>query len=170
MADKRGMDPNYEYHFNREEYEKSRYSEPKTYKGGPFRHNKTLLITLLDIAVILLIIMVVIPFIRKSNEVPNLSGYRLNLSHYRAGEDIFLNLLITNKAKKEADGAELIDIEFSMKNSDESIYLNDLLPLPGESLTYRTRFLDDGSETATVKVSIKGESTVLNVKVSRKED
>ncbi len=168
MPDKRGVDPGYEYHFNREEFEKSRFSEPETYKGGPFKQNRTLLITLLDISVIVLIIMFVLPFVRKSYEVPDLNGYKLKLTHYRMEEEIFLNLLITNKAKDEADGAELTDIEFRMENNDNSIYINDLLPLPGEFLTYRVSFKDDGSETATAKVSIKGDSTVLNVKVSRK--
>ncbi len=37
---------------NKEEYENSRFSEPKSYKGGAFKRNKTLLITLLDIAII----------------------------------------------------------------------------------------------------------------------
>lgn len=168
MSNKHRMDPGYDYHFNREEYEKSRFSEPKTYKGGPFRHNRTLLITLLDIAIIVLIIMVVLPFIRKSYEVPDLNGYKLKLTHYRTEEDIFLNLLITNKAKDETGGAELIDIEFQMENSDNSININDLLPLPGESLTYRISFKDDGSETATAKVSINDDSTVLNVKLNKK--
>ena len=168
MSNKHRMDPGYDYHFNREEYEKSRFSEPKTYKGGPFKHNRTLLITLLDIAIIVLIIMVVLPFVRKSYEVPDLNGYKLKLTHYRADEDIFLNLLITNKAKDEADSAELTDIEFRMQNSDNSIYINDLLPLPGESLTYRISFKDDGSETATAKVSINDDSTVLNVKLNKK--
>jgi len=168
MSNKHRMDPGYDYHFNREEYEKSRFSEPKTYKGGPFKHNRTLLITLLDISIIVLIIMVVLPFVRKSYEVPDLNGYKLKLTHYRTEEDIFLNLLITNKAKDEADGAELTEIEFRMENSGSSIYVNDLLPLPGESLTYRISFKDDGSETATAKVSIKDDSTVLNVKLNKK--
>ena len=167
MSDKHKMDPGYNYHFNREEYEKSRHSEHPDFKGGPFKQNKTLLITLLDIAVIVLIIMVVLPFVRKSYEVPDLNGYKLKLTHYRTEEEVFLNLLITNKTKDEAEVATLTDIEFSMENSDNTIYLNDLLPLPGESLTYRISFKDDGSETATAKVSIKGDSIILNVKVSR---
>jgi hypothetical protein len=170
MRDKHGMDPNYNYHFSRDEYEKSRHLKHLDFKGGPFKQNRSLLITLLDISVIVLIIMVVLPFIRKSNEVPDLNGYKLQLTHYRTEEEIFLNLLITNKTKEEVDGAALTDIEFSLENSDNTIYINDLLPLPGESLTYRISMKDDGSETATAKVSIDGESTILNVKVSRKED
>ena len=165
MPDKHGMDPN--YHYNRDEYEKSRHSERPDFKGGPFKQNRTLIITLLDISVIVLIIMVVLPFLRKSYEVPDLNGYKLKLTHYSTEEEIFLNLLITNKTKDEAEAAALVDIEFSMENSDNTIYINDLLPLPGESLTYRISFKDDKSETATAKVSIKDESTILNVKVSR---
>ncbi|MCK5672340.1 MAG: hypothetical protein KAH95_03135, partial [Spirochaetales bacterium] len=59
-------DQNYTYHFNKEEYENSRFTEPKSYKGGAFKRNRTLLITLLDIAIIVLILLVVIPFVRKS--------------------------------------------------------------------------------------------------------
>ncbi len=168
MSDKHRMDSDYNYYFNREEYEKSRYKEPSTFKGGPFRRNKTLLITLLDISIIVLIITVVLPFVRKSYEVPDLNGYKVKLTNYCMEEDIYLNLLITNKAKDKAEGALLTDIEFRMENSDRSIYINDLLPLPGESLTYRTSFKDDGSETASAKVSIKGDSIILNVKLSRK--
>ena len=170
MPDKHEMDPNYNYHYSRNEYEKSRHSEHSDFKGGPFKHNRTLLITLLDISVIVLIIMFVLPFLRKAYEVPDLNGYKLKLTHYRTEEEIFLNLLITNKSKAEADGAVLTDIEFSMENSDNAIYINDLLPLPGESLTYRSSIKDDGSETATAKVSIEGESTILTVKVGRKEN
>lgn len=168
MADKNGMDPNYNYnyHYDRDEYEKSRHSERPDFKGGPFKQNRTLLITLLDISIIVLMIMVLLPFLRKSYEVPDLNGYKLKLTHYLTEEEIFLNLLITNKTKDEVAGANLTDIEFSMENSDNTIYLNDLLPLPGESLTYRISFKYDGSETATVKVSIEGDSTTLNVKVS----
>ncbi len=168
MSDKHRMDSDYNYYFNREEYKKSRYKEPSTFKGGPFRRNKTLLITLLDISIIVLIIIVVLPFVRKSYEVPDLNGYKVKLTNYRMEEDIYLNLLITNKAKDKAEGALLTDIEFRMENSDRSIYINDLLPLPGESLSYRISFKDDGSETASAKVSIKGDSTILNVKLSRK--
>lgn len=164
------MDSDYNYYFNRDEYEKSRYKEPPSFKGGPFRQNKTLLITLLDISVIVLIIMVVLPFVRKSYEVPDLNGYKLKLTDYHTEDKIFLNLLITNKSKGEADGAILADIEFSLENSDKSLYINDLLPLPGESLTYRISFKDDGSEMAAAKVTIKDDSTVLNVKVRRKEE
>lgn len=170
MLDKDGMDPGYNYHFSRDEYEKSRHLEHLDFKGGPFKRNRTLLITLLDISVIVLIIMIVLPFLRKSYEVPDLNGYKLQLTHYRTEEEIFLNLLITNKTKEDVDGATLTEIEFSLENSDNTIYINDLLPLPEESLTYRISMMDDGSETATAKVSIKGESTILNVKVSRKEN
>ena len=167
MSDKNGMDPNYNYHYNRDEYEKSRHSERPDFKEGPFKRNRTLLITLLDISVIVLIIMVVLPFLRKSYEVPDLNGYKLKLTHYRTEDTIFLNLLITNKTKDEAAGAALVDIEFSLEKNDNSIYVNDLLPLPGESLTYRISFKEDESETATAKVVIKDESTILNVKLNK---
>ena len=133
MSDKNRMDSDYNYHFNREEYEKSRYKEPPTFKGGPFRQNKTLLITLLDISVIVLIIMVVLPFVRKSYEVPDLNGYKLKLTHYRTEDTIFLNLLITNKSKGAADGALLTNLEFSMDKNDNVSYINDLLPQASET-------------------------------------
>lgn len=167
MLDKDGMDPNYNYHYNRDEYEKSRHSERQDFKGGPFKQNRTLLITLLDISVIVLMIMFVLPFLRKSFEVPDLNGYKLKLTHYRTEEEVFLNLLITNKTKDEVAGAELVDIEFSIEKNDNSIYINDLLPLPGESLTYRISFKEDESETASAKVVIKDESTILNVKLNK---
>lgn len=156
---------NYTYHFNREEYEKSRFTEPKSYKGGAFKRNRTLIIILLDIAVIVLILVVVIPFVRKSYEIPDLNGYSLNLTQYRSNNDIYLNLSIRNKAEGESPGADLADIEFYLENSSESIYINDLLPLPGKSLIYRTSFPDDGSEIGSSKITIKGETSVLNVKI-----
>ena len=167
MIDKNSNNQDYVYHFNREEYEGTRFSELKTYRGGAFKRNRTLLITLLDIAVIVLIILVVIPFIRKSYEVPDLNGYSLNLTQYRSGTDIFLNLSIKNKSKEESKGADLIDIEFILENSREGIFINDLLPLPGKSLSYRMSMPDDGSETASAKVTIKEITTVLNVKINK---
>jgi len=168
MINKDSNDTGYTYHFNKEEYENSRFSEPKSYKGGAFKRNRTLLITLLDIAIIVVIISVVIPFVRKSYEDPNLQGYSLNLTYYRSNNDIYLNLFIINKAKGESPGADLADIEFNLENGTESIFINDILPLPGKSLTYRSSFKDDGSGIASSKITIKGESSVLNVKLIKK--
>ncbi|RKX87915.1 MAG: hypothetical protein DRP58_01705 [Spirochaetes bacterium] len=164
-------DPDYQghqYHFNKDEYENSRFTEPKSYKGGAFKRNRTLLITLLDIAVIVLIIVVVIPFVRKSYEIPDLNGYSLNLSDYHSENDIFLSLSIFNKDKGESNIADLVDIEFYLENSEEHIFINDLLPLPGKSLIYRTSFTFDGSKIASSKVTIKGTSSVLNIKIDKK--
>jgi hypothetical protein len=155
----------YNYHFDRDEYEKGRFTEPKSYKGGPFKHNRTLLITLLDISIIVLILLVVIPFVRKSYSVPDLNGYSLKLTNFQSNQEIFLNLSITNKNQDSNVGADLVDIEFYRGDSTDSILVNDLLPLPGESLTYRMNFPVDDSEEASAKITINGESTVLNVKL-----
>ncbi len=165
MTDKNSVNPEYNYHFDREEYEKSRFTEPRKYKGGPFKNNKTLLITLLDISVIVLIMMVVIPFIRKSNEIQNLNGYSLVLTQYHSGNNIYLNLSIKNKAKGESDGANLTKIEFSLSHNNKINYINDLLPLPGETLSYRTKFLDDNSDIGSAKVTIGNKTKDLNIKL-----
>ncbi|MDA3941205.1 MAG: hypothetical protein PF693_18160 [Spirochaetia bacterium] len=167
MIKKNSHDTGHNYYFKKEEYENSRFTEPKSYKGGAFKNNKTLLITLLDIAVIVLIILVVIPFVRKSYEIPDLKGYSLNLSDYRSENNIFLSLSIFNKDKGNSSVADLVDIEFYLENSKEHIFINDLLPLPGKSLTYRISFPSDGSEVASSKVTIKGTSSVLNVKIDK---
>ncbi len=165
MIDKNQDYHGHKYYFNKEEYENSRFTDPKSYKGGAFKRNKTLIITLLDIAVIVIILVVVIPFVRKSYEIPDLNGYSLNLTQYRSNDDIYLNLSVRNKAEGESRGADLADIEFYLENSSESIFINDLLPLPGKSLIYRTSFPDDGSELGSSKITIKGETSVLNVKI-----
>jgi len=157
------------YHFNKEDYENSRFTKPKSYKGGAFKRNRTLLITLLDIAVIVLILMVVIPFVRKSYEIPNLEGYSLHLTQYESNNSIFLSLSITNKSKGESVGAELADIEFYLEKSSESIFINDLLPLSGKTLTYRTSFINDGSEIASSKVTINGKTSILNIKLIKNQ-
>jgi len=165
--DKNSVNPEYNYHFDRNEYEKSRFTEPRKYKGGPFKNNRTLLITLLDIAVIVLIMMVVIPFIRKSYEIQNFEGYSLILTPYHSGTEIYLNLSIKNRAKGESNGADLTKIEFSLSNNSPSIYINDLLPLPGETLSYRAKFLEDDSDTGSAKVTIGNETKDLNVKINK---
>ncbi len=165
----RDREQGFNYHFDREEYEKSRYSEPESYKDGPFKRNRTLLITLLDISIIVLILLVVIPFVRKSYEVPDLEGYKLKLSHYSTDESIFLNLAITNKSKDESQGADLVDLEFSLGNDGETLSSNELLPLPGETLTYRKVFGYDPSETGRVRVTIKGISTILRIKLGKEK-
>ena len=167
MTDKNSFNPEYNYHFDRDEYEKGRFTEPPKYKGGPFKNNKTLLITLLDIAVIVLIMLVVIPFVGKSYEIKNFNGYSLTLSQYYSGNNIYLNLSIRNKAKDKSDGANLTKIEFSLSNNSKSIYINDLLPLPGETLSYRTKFLDDGSEMGSAEVTIGDKIKGLKVKLKR---
>ncbi len=167
MTDKNSFNSEYNYHFDREEYEKSRFTEPRKYKGGAFKNNKTLIITLLDIAVIILIMMVVVPFVRKSYEVQNFNGYSLILSRYYSGNEIYLNLSIKNKAKGESNGANLTEIEFSLSNNSKSIYIDDLLPLPGETLSYRAKFLEDDSDTGSVKVAIGNETIDLNVKLNK---
>jgi hypothetical protein len=170
MIDK---DPNNQeqvYHYNREEFKNSRFSESKSYKGGAFKRNRTLLITLLDISVIVLIILVVLPFVRKANEIPDLNGYRLSFTQSSSGNEIFFNLSITNKSKGESKGADLADIEFFLKNSSESVFINDLLPLPGKSLTYRASLTNDGSELASVKVTIKDTTSVLNLKLNKSQN
>jgi len=170
MIDEDQNDKGYNYHFNREEYENSRFSEPKSYKGGAFKRNRTLLITLLDIAIIIVIIVVVIPFVRKSYEDPDLHGYSLNLTYYRINNDIFLNLFVINKNEGEKSGAELVDIEFCLENGTESIFINDILPLSGKSLTYRSSIPDDGSKTASSKITIKGDTSVLNINITKTQN
>ena len=56
-------------------------------------------------------------------------------------------------------------MEFYLGNSTERILINDLMPLPGKSLTYMTSLLDDGSEVASSKITIKGKTSVLTVKI-----
>ena len=169
MIDKDPNEQGYNFHFNKEEYENSRFTEPKSYKGGAFKRNRTLLITLLDIAIIIIIIVVVIPFVRKSFEDPDLHGYSLNLTSYRSNNDIFLSLFIINKAEGEGEspGADLVDIEFYLENSTENLFINDILPLPGKSLTYRSSLPYDGSKVASSKITIKGETSVLNIKLNK---
>ena len=169
MSDNGKFDPsNFNYHYKRDEFEASRHTSHQVFRDGPFKRNRTLLITLLDIAVIVIIITVVIPLIRKPGVVPNFEGYRLELSSYRTDDRIFLNLMITNRQKTSSDGAELADLEFSMAGSDQNAGQSDLLPLPGESLTYRAVFRDDGSEEGTVRIAIGDDSTVLRIRLPEK--
>ena len=157
------------YHFNKDEMdrERNRISEPPK-KSRPFRDNKTLLIILLDIGVIVLFAMIIVPILRKPYAVNNLEGYAVNLRafHSKSSTYVTLEVINNNDKSKDSPGGELGKIEYYSKDGHSSDEITVILPEPGYTKDYDYVFKGDTLKRVYANVSVRGKNTVLRVKVS----
>lgn len=156
------------YHFNKGEMDKERYriTEPPK-KSRPFRDNKTLLIILLDIGVIVLFALVIMPILRRPYRV-DLEGYSVNLKAFHSKSSTFATLEVLNRNDKSKDspGGELGKIEYYSKEGASSDEITVILPEPGYTKDYDYVFKGYTLKRVYARVRVGNNSTVLRVKVS----
>jgi hypothetical protein len=130
------------YHYSRQDRlamaAAPRYREPG---GGIFRRNRTLLIILLDLVIILILGLLLVRFLYARVNRADLEGYNVVLRSVRAEEVILATLTITRTASAAADG-QMVYVRFSLeRNPDEedATYISGLPPRePGGESILRT--------------------------------
>ncbi len=156
------------YHFDREEYHRTKHTRidvPK--KSRPFRDNRTLLIIMLDIAIIVIFALIIVPLIRKPYSISSFEGYGMNLSAFRSRGKTFVSLEIENRKKENLseEGAEFGRIRFYTDDGVSSDTFSVLLPAAGKSAEYG-KFVESGSaEKAYADVFIGNKEMTLRVKI-----
>ena len=157
------------YHFNKDEMdrERNRITEPPK-KSRPFRDNKTLLIILLDIGIIVLFALVIMPVLRKPYRVNDMEGYSVSLRAFHSKSSTYVTLEVLNKNDKSKDylGGELGKIEYYSKDGPSSDEITIILPEPGYTKDYDYVFKGNTLNRVYAKVTVDGNSSVLRVKVS----
>lgn len=158
------------YHFNKDELYgdgRRRIENPK--KSRPFRDNKTLLIILLDIGVIVLFALVIVPLLRKPYSVGNFEGYSVSLASFVSKNKIFVSLEIENgkESSGDKDGGEIGRVIYYTKEDYSSDPETIILPEPGKKKVYDYSFDNKGQSRVYARLSINGNTTGLRVKVSR---
>jgi len=156
------------YHFNKDEYSRQRraYTEVSL-KSKPFKDNKTLLIILLDIGVILLFALIIMPLLRKPYSINNFNGYSLKLSSFISEGKVFAVLDIRNNGKnKEITDTHLVNIRFSLAANSDSFTVSDILPGKGESRSYSHFFAGHSAQRVYAAVKIGNKTMRFRVKIT----
>lgn len=127
------------YHYSR----KQRLSLPtaprvKDRSGGIFRKNRTLLIILLDLVIILVLGLFLMRFLYARVHRADLEGYSVVLRGFYSGEVVFATLTITNKGGSSVTG-ERIYARFSLDRAFKE-----------EDTTYSSAILPDDEEEETI--------------------
>lgn len=156
------------FYFNKEQMDKNRHRRvevPK--KSRPFRDNKTLLIILLDIGIIVLFALVIVPLMRKPYKINNFEGYSVSLSAFRTGEKTYAAIHIRNKMDKDKDspGGELGEVVFYGSEMITSGPVTIILPEPGEQKVFDYTFKTNTLGKVYVQLKTGQNSTILRVKV-----
>lgn len=126
------------YHYSR----KQRLSLPTAPRdqdrgGGIFRKNKTLLIILLDLVIILVLGLFLMRYLYAQVHRADLEGYSVVLRGFYSGEVVFATLTITNKGGNSITGARIF-ARFSLDrdfNEEDTTYSSAMLPDDGEGET-----------------------------------
>ena len=157
------------FYFNKKELDKNRHRRtevPK--KSRPFRDNKTLLIILLDIGIIVLFALVIVPIMRKPYKINNFEGYSVSLKAFHTGGNTYAAVEVLNKMDKDTDspGGELGEAVFYSSEGITSGPVTIVLPEPGERKVFDFTFKTNTLEKVYVRLTIRQNSSVLRVKVS----
>jgi hypothetical protein len=126
------------YHYSR----KQRLSLPTAPRdqdrgGGIFRKNRTLLIILLDLVIILVLGLFLMRYLYAQVHRADLEGYSVVLRGFYSGEVVFATLTITNKGGNSITGARIF-ARFSLDrdfDEEDTTYSSAILPGDGEGET-----------------------------------
>ncbi len=153
------------FHYNRDERLAQAERRPRFItKGSIFRRNRSLLIILLDILLLLIVFGVWWGFLRTPEDTLVRDGYRFELAALSTGEEILATLTITNRG--DAVDASIFDAEFRTthdENDREGAVLSDrdVLPVPGDVRTMRVRFSGSGDR---IELTVRYGETELSLR------
>jgi hypothetical protein len=125
-------------HYSREDrlsLPSARSLQPRR-RGGPFRGNRSLMIILLDVLLILFLGIVVVRFLNNQTSRANIAGYAISLRAVQSGEVVEAALSVRGPAEGSAAPAagQSIQVHFSLSSSagqGPSESLSSALPAPG---------------------------------------
>ena len=111
--------------------------------GGFFHRNRTLLIILVDLVIILVLGLFLMRYLYARVHRADLEGYSVVLRGFYFGEVVFASLTITNKRGSSVAGGRIY-VRFSLDRAFEE-----------ENTTYSSTILpDDGEEETILRVTI----------------
>jgi hypothetical protein len=119
------------YHYSRQDRldmaSAPRFRDPR---GGIFRRNRTLLIILLDLVIILILAVFLVRFLYARVNRANLEGCSVALRGVRTEEVVLATLTIERTASSEA-GQQTVFVRFSLERNpdqEESTYISGMAP------------------------------------------
>lgn len=157
------------FHYDRGEREGLGGRRTEESGGRAFRHNRGLLITLLDLIVILIMFVLYVVLVLPALGNQEIAGFRFSGRAFEYDGEVFVTVEITRTDRSTSDsapprGAEsLVEVVFP-----DGATVTDVLPSPGSSVRVR-HVLPEPVEEVPVKVTALGESIELLVNV-RAED
>lgn len=161
------------FHYNREDRLKSVRPEITSRlegckpKKGLFRKNRTLMIILLDVLVIILLYFILMPFLNKRAQTAELAGYEMKLRAFLYEDTTFVSLGITHTgAEGNADG-ELAHVRFYLEEGENGVEVIDILPEGLEEERILRTQLEGGKKKKRVyaEVRIRGETETLRTEI-----
>ena len=155
------------YHYNRKEREVSAARNlGKPQKSGILKGNRSLLVLLLDVVLILIIMAVfrfVIPLFAGQTA---LGGYSLSLSGFIYDDQIYGTLKVHKKAGDQTGPADIniVEIVFKTADSEDGLLVSDLLPVDSEKDRFIREVLPNKGQATrlTAEVSIDGMKKILH--------
>lgn len=154
-----------EFHYNRAEREAMAGGRKETERGGVFRRNRALLITLLDLAVILIMFVLYIVFIRPNQGTAEIDGFAFRLHAFEYDARVYVSVEIT--AVDRTNDAGLVSGADSLvvATFPDGQEVTDVLPAAGSRIRIR-HVLDDRSRSVAVDLEAAGETLRLSVPVA----
>lgn len=162
------------FHYDREEREDglSKYVRQNLHTTGFLRRNRSLAITLIDLAVLVPLVLIFVFFIRSRPGPELYAGYELRATASRSGDRIFVAIEFERTEESVIDG--FVRISLRVLPDDRRVELVDALPEgPGERRTIRGMVESTAKEPrlfATIDLGEQTEVVEIEVVDDRSDD
>ena len=120
--------------------------------GGIFKGNRSLLIVLLDILLIVLMIFIFKQFIFGPSYQANLAGYRIDLRGYPVENGIMVVIRLAKKVQDAPEGRAFLHFTLGKEEARESLLLPSLEDEPSELKTFLPMPKPEKELKATVRI------------------
>jgi len=119
--------------------------------GGIFKGNRSLLIVLLDILLLVLMIFIFKQFIFSPSYQANLAGYRIDLRGYPVENGIMVVIRLAKKVKDAPEGRAFLHVFLGKEEARESL----LLPLLEDEPSELKMFLSMPNPEKELKATVR---------------
>lgn len=160
------------FHYNREERLQSLSPEVMSRlegrkSTGLFKKNRTLMIILLDVLVIIFLYFLLMPFLNKRAQTAELAGYEMKLRAFLYENTTFVSLRITNPGTEAEEEGEMVSVRFYLEDAETDVEVIDILPAEGEEERILRTQLEGGKKKKRVyaEVRIRGETETLRTDI-----
>ncbi len=158
------------FHYDREERTASLPEDLQDARGkrNLFKGNRSLLITLIDVAFLVILVVVFSVVSRLLGDNTVLPNYTVSAGATAFGERVLVSVKI--QAREDRDVAEAVRIRIGYPGSGDRVELNDFLPAEkGNEEIYRGSLLGDASEQE-VRITLYTQSAMGSINTRIKEE